>query len=110
MSEITIIHSGELLLMDPSDKRVIQMDWDALPDGVTINSQVYTITTIKQVGATVLTKDNESIVAGSRATQLRLLATTATAGDKYQVSNKITTTESPAQEIERSYFVRIENQ
>ena len=106
---VTTIYSGDLLLMDPSDKRVIQMDWGALPDGVTINTSVYTITAIKQNGVTALTKDNESVSAGSRATQLRLLATTATAGDRYQVSNKVTTTESPAQEIERSYFVRIEN-
>ena len=106
---VTYIYSGDLLIMDPSDKRVIQMDWGALPDGVLINSQVYTITAIKQNGVTALTKDNESVDAGGRATQLRLLATTATVGDRYQVSNKITTTESPAQEIERSYFVRIEN-
>ena len=106
---VTSIYSGDLLIMDPSDKRMIQMDWGALPDGVLINSQVYTITAIKQNGVTALTKDNESIAAGSRATQVRLLATTATVGDRYIVSNKITTTESPSQEIERSYFVRIEN-
>ena len=106
---VTSIYSGDLLIMDPSDKRVIQMDWSALPDGVLINSHVYTITTIKQNGITILTKDNEAISAGSRATEVRLLATTATVGDRYQVSNKVTTTESPAQEIERSYFVRIEN-
>jgi len=110
MSAQTTIYSGDLLVMDPSDERVIDMDWSALPDGVTINSQVFTISVLKQNGVTALTKDNESIDAGGRITQLRLLATTATLGDKYQVSNKITTTETPPQKIERSFFVRIENQ
>ena len=106
---MSTIYSGEMLQMDPSDKRVIEMDWDALPNGVQINSQVWTITAIKQNGVTALSKDNESIDAGGRLTQLRLLATTATSGDKYVVSDKVTTTETPPQEIERSFFVKVEN-
>jgi len=105
------IRSGEQLTLDPSDKGVIVFDWDAenLADAVTISTSTFTITTLKQGGTMVLTKDSESIVSGNRKTQLRLLATTATSGDKYQVHNKIVTAESPAQEKERSFFVLVQD-
>lgn len=105
------IRAGDVLIMDPSDERVITVNWDteALPATVTIASNTFTITVIKQNGVTALTKDSESIAAGSRSVILRLLATTATAGDKYQVASKITTNETPAQKIERSFFVKVEN-
>src|SRR4051812_48251883 len=97
--------------MDPSDKRVIVFDWDteALPASVTIASNTFTITTIKQNGVTILTKDQESIPAGSRTTQLRLDATTATNGDRYTVASKIVTSEVPAQTIERQFSVLVQN-
>jgi hypothetical protein len=77
---------------------------------VSITDSDWTITAIRQNGVTALTKDNESIVTGDRKTQVRLLATTATEGDLYWVSNKITTDESPAQEIEQRFKVKVENQ
>lgn len=108
----TTIRTNGLLVLDPSDKRVIQWDWDTetgLPASVTITASVFTIQAIQQSGATALTKDNEGVVAGNRNTSLRLLATTATAGDSYWVSNKITTNETPAQEIERRIKVLIQD-
>lgn len=107
----TSIRAGGLLILDPSDKRVIVFDWDteALPTGVTIASNTFTIAAVQQAGATALTKDNESIPAGSRTTQLRLDATTATVGDKYLVASKIVTSESPAQTIERQFSVLVQN-
>ncbi len=97
--------------MDPSDKRVLTFDWssEALPATVTIASQTFTIGVIRQSGVTALTKDQESILAGSRSTQLRLDATTATVGDKYTVSNKIVTSEIPPQTIERQFTVLVQN-
>jgi hypothetical protein len=47
-------------------------------------------------------------VSGNRSTQVRLLATTGTRGDKYRISNKIVTDEAPTQEKERSFYVVIE--
>lgn len=107
----TSIRSGDLVVLDPSDKRVIVFDWDseALPATVTIASNTFTITAVKQSGLTALTKDQETIPAGSRTTQLRLDATTATNGDKYLVASKIVTSESPAQTIERQFKVLIQN-
>jgi hypothetical protein len=107
------IEAGGLLTLDPSDKRVIQFDWDtdALPDGVEISTSTFTIAVVgQQGGLTLLTKDQESIVTGNRKTQLRLLATTATVGDRYLVANQIVTNESPAQTIERQFEVLIQNQ
>jgi hypothetical protein len=108
----TTIRAGQLLTLDPSDKRVIQFDWDAeaLPASVTIASYVITITTIKQNGVTILTTDQDSLVSGSRKVQLRLLATTATNGDRYSVACKIATDETPTQEIERQIFILVQNQ
>lgn len=105
----TTIRAGDLLTLDPSDKRVITFDWDseALPVGVTISSYLHTIVVVKQNGVTALTKDNES--NATRTTQLRLLATTATNGDKYRVACKITTNENPTQEIERQFSVLVQN-
>lgn len=103
----TTIQAGELLVLDPSDKRVISFDWGVLAEGVTIASNTFTITTVKQNGLTILTKDNET--TGSRTVQLRLDATTTTAGDKYRVASKIVTSEVPAQTIERQFTVRIQN-
>lgn len=104
------MRAGGTLIMDPSDKRVIQIDWDdeALPAGVQISTSTFTIAALKQSGATALTKDNESIVSGNRKTQLRLDATTATAGDRYLVANKVVTSESPAQTIERQFQVWVQ--
>jgi hypothetical protein len=107
------VYAGGLVIFDPSDKRVIQFNWDdttVLAEDVQISSSAWTITAIKQSGVTALTSDNASIVSGNRKTQIRLLATTATEGDIYWVSNKITTDESPAQEIEQRFKVKVENQ
>lgn len=101
---------GGLLLLDPSDKRVIQFNWESLPTGAEISTSTFTISVVRQNGGTALTKDNESIVTGNRKTQVRLLATTATAGDRYTLANAIVTNESPAQTIERQIAILVENQ
>ena len=107
---VTIDDSG-VVTMDPADKRVIQFDWDDenLGTSVEISTSAWAITAIVQSGATLLTKDNESIVTGNRKTKVRLLATTATAGDYYEVENTIVTNESPAQTKNKQFYVLIQD-
>lgn len=109
MSTISI-KSGGLVIKDPSDIKVYLVDWDTdnLAAGVSIQTSTWTIAAIRpsQVDA-FLTKDNESILAGNRKTQVRLMA--GTLGQTYEVANKIVTNESPAQTKERSFRVLIEN-
>lgn len=109
MSTITVA-PGAHVRFDPSDKRTITFDFDALnlPAGVQLTAQLITITTLRQNGATILTKDNEGLTGGNRKVIARFLATTATLGDRYQVSCKGTTNESPAQDKEYSIFIDIE--
>lgn len=99
------IREGALVTKDPADIKVYQVDWDTenLAALVTITTSTWTITGPDAL----LTKDNESILAGSRSTQLRLLA--GTLGQTYEIANKIVTNESPAQTKERSFRVLIEN-
>jgi hypothetical protein len=105
------IYSDGTIVFDPSDKRVIEFDWgsEGLETGVEISTSTWTITAIKQIGVTALTADNPSIGADNRTTQTRLLATTATVGDRYWVSNKIVTDENPAQEIEQRFKVMVQD-
>ena len=74
MSTVTIIN-GDQVSKDPSDIKVYQFDWDTnnLAVGVTITTSSWTITPIyPSTTDAVLTKDQESILAGSRKTQVRL--------------------------------------
>jgi hypothetical protein len=105
------IQPESTIILDPSDKRTVVFDWDErnLAQAVTVSASVWTITAIRQIGVTALTKDNESLVTGNRKTQVRLLATTATVGDEYQLSNKVTTSDSPVQEKEQSIRILIQN-
>jgi hypothetical protein len=108
---VSTIYSGQMLVFDPSDKRLVVFDWDseALTEGLTITSSSWTIAAIRQSGGTALTSDNASIAVDNRNTQIRLIATTATVGDLYWVSNKITTDGSPTQEIEQRFRVLIQD-
>lgn len=110
MSSTLEIKSGESVIFDPSDSRVVQYNWDdhGLAALVTITTSTWTITAIRQSGVTALTKDNESIVAGSRSTQVRLIATTATDGDEYFVENKVVTNESPTQTKEQGFRLLVQ--
>lgn len=110
MSLTVTIRPGLTLKKDPNDSRVYVFDWDteALAVGATIVSNVFTITADSpSTTDTALTKDNESIVGGSRKTQLRLIG--GTVGQKYNIASKITTNESPTQIFEKSFFLQIEN-
>src|SRR5262245_9661917 len=121
---IVTVPAGTLITLDTRDIRNIAWDWDLknLRAGVTIISSEFTITVLRQSGATSLTKDNEiqltatqattafdrPVAADNRGTQLRLNATTATLNDRYEVANKITTNETSGQTKEQSIEVLIQ--
>jgi hypothetical protein len=103
------ILDGGLATKDPSDVAVYEFNWDRnnLASSVTISSSAFTLTVLKPVsGDATLTKDSESILSGSRKTQLRL--TGGAVGTLARVDNRIVTNESPAQTKERHFLVKIE--
>lgn len=121
---IVAIKPGGLIVLDPSELKTIAFDWDrkSLRTGVTITTSTFTITAVKQNGATALTKDNPAILNGtdasialertvgaSRVTQVRLIATTATDGDVYELENAVITSESPTQTKPQSVRILIQN-
>lgn len=110
MSTITV-RPGGLVVKDPADLKVYKFDWDTenLASAVTISTSTWTITPISpSTTDAVLTKDSESILAGSRTTQVRLTA--GTLGQTYEIANKIVTSETPAQTKERSFRVLVQQQ
>lgn len=114
MSTVTVA-PGALVTLDPSDKKVIVFDFDALnlAIGVTLTNSSpnygITINVVKQNGLTALTFDNAGLTGSSRKVQARFLATTATLGDRYNIAVKGTTNESPSQDKEYSIDVLIQN-
>jgi hypothetical protein len=102
------VSDGALITKDPSDVPVLVFDWDAshLASGVTITTSTFTITALKPSADTALTKDQPSILSGSRKTQIRLAA--GTLGALYRLDNTIVTSESPAQTKERSVKIKVE--
>jgi hypothetical protein len=103
-----IVRDGALVTQDPSDVRVYVFDWDTdnLADGVLITSSVFTVTRLSGAASPALTKDSESIQAGSRRTEVRLLD--GVRGGLYQIDNTITTNESPFQVKERHFKLLIQ--
>lgn len=102
---MSIIPSGGLTEKDPNSVEFFVMDWDEeLEDGVEISDSDWEISGVDAV----LTKDNESIVAGNRSTRLRLSA--GTLGKKYVVTNRIVTNESPSQTKDASFTVLVASQ
>jgi hypothetical protein len=105
-----VIQDGDQVTKDPADIKVYKFDWDTnnLAATVTIGTSTWTITPIyPSTTDAVLTKDQESILAGLRTTQVRLSA--GTLGQIYEIANKVVTSETPAQTKERSFRVLIEN-
>lgn len=99
------IRAGGLLIKDPDSSELFTMDWDTehLRPGVQISTQQFFITGPDSV----LTKDSESILAGLRMIQLRLLA--GTLGAKYTVTSRIVTNENPPQTKDASFKVLIQS-
>jgi hypothetical protein len=111
---VVTVYPGALITLDPSDKKVLVFDFDALNLAGTAQltnsgpSFGITIAVVRQIGLTALTFDNAGLVTGNRKVTARFLATTATLGDRYTVSVKGTTNESPVQEKEYSIDILIQ--
>jgi len=105
----TFIYTGGVIAKGPTESEVYVMDWSSehLQAGVTIANSVWTITRISGAPSPLMTKDSESIPAGARTTQVRLLG--GVIGQQYDVSNTITTTETPPRIKDRSFTVTIED-
>lgn len=97
------VSPGYTYRKDPNELLVREMDWSDFLGSAEIASSVWTITG----SDAVLTQDNDSTVAGNQQTRVRLKV--GTLGVTYQVSNRIVTNETPAQTVERSFFVAVRN-
>lgn len=108
-----LVRPFALVPKDTNESRLIVFDWDDenLAATVTITTSTWTITRLEPslaLDTTTLTKDNESIVTGSRKTQCRVIA--GTLGGRYRLTNKVVTSESPTQTKEKSIDIGIVEQ
>jgi hypothetical protein len=94
-------------MKDSNSDEPIGFDWTAwlaeLGTGIVINTSTWTITG----GDAVLTKHDESIVAGSLKTQAYFAA--GTVGKKYTITNRVVTNSSPTVTDERSFQYLVVN-
>lgn len=95
---------NEVLIKDPNDELIYEVDWSEWLGDDEIVSSTFTISTAPDAE---LTKDNPGIVTGNQKTVVRLLG--GTVGKQYRITNQITTDESPTEKVERSFYVRIKN-
>jgi hypothetical protein len=99
------INSGSLTVKDPDSIEEFTVDWTArLSAGALIASSIFTIT-----GPDVaLTQSNAVVLAGNLSTGVFLSG--GTLGRLYTVTNEIVTNESPAQTLDASFRIKIEQQ
>lgn len=102
------VHDGDTIPKDPADISVKHFDWDTehLNPGVSISTTTVTVTGMDgDTVTTPLTRDQVSLLTGSRKVQFRLSA--GAAGSLWRVTNQIVTDETPAQTKERSVYVSV---
>jgi hypothetical protein len=101
----SIVAPGHTFTFDPDAKLIYGVEWgDWLGDTAAIANSDWTLEAVDpDTGDTPLTKDNES-TSGTR-NLLRLMG--GTAGRKWKITNHVTTNETPAQEDDRSFFVKV---
>lgn len=92
---------GSLVVKDPSSDEPYGFDWTAwlseLGVGVLVGTSTWTIAGPDAL----LTKHDETILAGSLKTQAYFAA--GTVGKKYTITNRVVTNSSPAVTDERSF-------
>lgn len=106
----TTIAGGEQIPKDPSDKKVITLNWEDLPEGAELTGVgTITVTAVepREVSPT-LEYDQVSLVTGNRNVKVRVIG--GRRGTLYNIAHHITTNETPAQELERSFLVMVEDQ
>lgn len=96
---------GDVIVKDPNATLFYEFDWAAwLPTGETVSTSAWTISGDNSA----LTQDNASILTGNKKTRVRLSA--GTAGVRYLITNRISTSGSPSQTTDRSFYVAIGQQ
>lgn len=110
MSVIDLV-PGDLVVKDPDDRVVVEWDWASLnlPALATITASAWIIEGLSADPESPidLVSDAPSVLAGNRATQVRLSG--GIPGAEYLVTNRITTNEGPSQTKDRSVRVLIES-
>lgn len=106
----TAIHTGGLIVKDPDATLVLKFDWDSqeLEDGVTLaGTPTVTATRLSGVTTGLMTATYLGLEDGSRNVLFSL--TGGTNGQKYRVTNHVVTDETPAQLLDASFTVLIQD-
>lgn len=108
------VEDGALIVKDPSASQVYRFDWGAsnLADGVTISAQAMSVRAVTTTGDAddleiSTTGSGLGILAGSRTIGFQVSG--GTVGHLYEVTSRITTSETPSQTKERSVRFLIQN-
>jgi hypothetical protein len=100
------IQDGGLAQKDPQEQFVVEFDWDLhIASGAEISASTWTLVAVRPSTATLITSDQAGF--SERAATVRLAG--GVNGAKYRVTNTITTDESPAQVLERSFYLLIQD-
>lgn len=107
MAGPTTINDGGLATKDPADELLYEFRWGTrfLATTAQIANSTFAITALRPVGDTALISDSAS-TSGTQTTKIRLME--GTVGALYRITNQIITNELPAQTIERSFLLLIE--
>lgn len=101
---VTTIRQGGVIPKDPGDKAVLQFNWDdKLPAGVEITGTP--TVPAPSTPDTALTIDNIALTGTNRKVNFRAIG--GTAGSDYTITCHVVTNETPAQEFERSFVLRV---
>lgn len=101
------IYDGNLLTKDPDVTEVYLADWDreALAEGVEL-ADAGTLAARPADGALVL--GGPALAAGNRTVTFSIGG--GRPGRRYRVTHRVTTNEMPARELERSFYILIQEQ
>lgn len=109
MAESTVIKVNGTEEQDPDAAIVRHFDWSAWfateSTGVIASTTVVVAPTVADADADPVTIDQVSLLTGNRKVQFR--AQGGTAGRKYKVTCHILTDESPVQQDDRSFYLKI---
>lgn len=101
---MTTVLPKETIYKDPSAELTYRFDWSDWLGDAAITTSTFTI-----AGPDAeLTQDNAGLDATNQIAHVRLLG--GTLGEKYTVTHRIVTDESPNQTDERSVFIKIRQQ
>lgn len=107
----TIIRPGATIIHDPHAKLVYGVTWvDWLAENAVIEGAAWTLADADPADPEdplVLEQDNDEIAVDGKSASVRL--TGGTAGRKYKVTVHIVTGETPVQEDDRSFYLKVKD-